>query len=330
MKRRDFIALVGGAVASWPLAVRAQQPGQSRRIGALIGGGEGDTERQGWLKEFRGALLNAGWAEGRNLQIDWRFAAASRDRATALAEELIALKPNVLFGDNTFVMRALQDKTRTLPIVFAHVTNPVVSGFVVSLPHPGGNTTGFTDSEADSRTKLVELLKQMAPHVTRIATIGSQGQSPIGREVNEAIDRAITSLGLTNTIMDWNDATEIERGIVGFGSEPNGALVIPGDPVTTAHLKLILSVSERYRLPVVGGYRGLATEGGLASYGADVNEQYRGAAGYVDRILKGDNPSNLPVQQPTKYELRLNLRTAKALGLEVPLSLRQLADQVIE
>jgi putative ABC transport system substrate-binding protein len=212
MKRREFITLVGGATATWPLAARAQQSGQMRRIGALIGGREDDAEREAWLAELRSALLKTGWAEGRNLHTEIRFAAANPDRVATLADELIASKPELLFGDNTFVVRALQNKARALPIVFAHVTDPVVSGFVASLARPGGNITGFTDSETDSRTKLVELVKQIAPRVTRIATVTSGGQTAAGREVNEVFDRAVSSLGLTNTRMDVSNAGDIENG----------------------------------------------------------------------------------------------------------------------
>jgi putative ABC transport system substrate-binding protein len=326
MRRRDFITLLGGAAATWPLAARGQQ---MRRMGALIGSAESDPDRQTWIGEFRSTLSKLGWMEGGNIRTDWRWAAADRDRATAYAHELVGLNPDVLFVDNTFVAQALKKAALALPIVFAHVTDPITSGFVVSLAHPGGNMTGFTDSESESHTKLVEIIKQIAPQTSRIATLGGPTQSA-GEKVRDAIDSAASSVGLRNTLIEVGNAGEIEAAIADFGREPNGALLVPGDPVTTSHLQLILMLAARYQLPVVGGYRYLATNGGLASYGANVIEQYRGAAGYIDRILKGAKPAELPVQQPTKYELKINLRAAKALGLDVRLSLQQLADEVIE
>ena len=328
MNCRELTMLLGGA-AAWPVAARAQV-GPTRRIGALIGADESDRERQMWIEEFRGSLLRLGWAEGRNVRIDWRWAAAERDRAKSYAAELVSLQPDLIFVDNTFTADALQRATRTLPIVFAHITNPVTSGFVSSLARPGGNITGFADSEPETRSKLVEFARQLVPDVMRIATIGSMARSPIGRNIIAAIATAAASLGLKNTVLEVSNDREIEDAIVEFGREPNGAVIVPGDPVTTAHRKLILAVAGRKQLPVIGGYRPLAADGALLSYGANVNEQYQGAASYVDRILKGEKPAALPVQQPTKYELRVNVRTAKALGLAVPPSLLARADEVIE
>jgi ABC-type uncharacterized transport system substrate-binding protein len=328
MNRREIITLLAGA-AVLPVAARAQV-GPTRRIGALIGSDESDRERQMWIEEFRRTLLRLGWAEGRNIRIDWRWAAADRDRAKTYAAELVSLQPDLIFVDNTFTADALQRATRTLPIVFAHITDPVTSGFVSSLARPGSNITGFSDSEPETRSKLVEFAKQLVPDVMRIATVGGPAKTGIGRNIIAAVATAAASLGLKNTVIEVSNDREIEDAIVGFGREANGAVIVPGDPVTTAHRKLILAVAGRYRLPVIGGYRPLAADGALLSYGANVNEQYQGAASYVDRVLKGEKPAALPVQQPTKYELRVNVRTAKALGLTVPSSMQQLADEVIE
>jgi putative ABC transport system substrate-binding protein len=259
-----------------------------------------------------------------------RWAAADRDRAALLAAELVARKPDVLFSDNTFVAQALQKATRTVPIVFARISDPISSGFVGSLARPGGNMTGFSNSELSSYAKFVEFTKEIAPNVTRIGIVISEPrQNSIDGSV-DAITNAATSIGMKSTVVRADSAREVEDAVAEFGRTPNGGLIMPGDPATTAHRKLIFALAARYKLPVMGSYPFLAADGGLLAYGAATREQYEGAARYVDRILRGEMPAELPVQQPTKYELSVNLKTAKALGLTVPPSLLAIADEVIE
>ncbi len=331
MNRRDLIALLGGA-AAWPLAVRAQRPERMRRIGALIGGDEKDPIRQAWFAEFRGALAKLGWIEGRSIRIDARWAAGDENQSRAYAAELVTGQPDVLFVDNTFVANDLQKVTRTLPIVFTHITDPVGSGFVVSLARPGGNMTGFTNAEAPSLGKIVDFIKQIAPHVTHVGIMSFRlaSQDPNSRTNTEGAAAAVASAGLKGPVFYVENNREIEMGIAELGQEPNSALILPGDPLTTTHRKLIFSLAGRYKLPVAGGFAGLARDGALLNYSADPGDQYRSAATYVDRILKGENPADLPVQQPTKYNLVINLKTAKALGLTLPPSLLAIADEVIE
>jgi putative ABC transport system substrate-binding protein len=332
MRRRDFITLMGGTAAAWPLAAWAQLPGGMKRLGALIGGDESDPVRQAWIADFRGALAKLGRIEGRNLRIDWRWAAADGDLAKRYAAELVALKPDVLFGDNTFVVVQLQRATRTLPIVFTHITDPVGSGFVTSLPRPGGNLTGFTNAEPTTLGKLPDFVRQIAPAVTHI-TILTNGFGLATRQNNfygDFVNQATSSVGLKGTLIYVNDASDIEKAVTSLAEEPNGALILPGDPVTTTHRRLIFMLAARYKLPVIGGFAGLAADGGLLTYAAKISDQYQGAAGYIDRILKGEKPADLPVQQPTRYELVINLKTAKALGLTVPQPLLITADEVIE
>ncbi|MEA3068445.1 MAG: hypothetical protein QOK41_1852 [Sphingomonadales bacterium] len=330
MRRRAFVTLLGGAAAAWAIAARAQQAERVRRIGVLIGGDESDPDRRSWLAELQKALQKLGWTDGRNIRMDLRWAAADRARAAAHAADLVALSPDALFVDNTFVAEALQKATRTVPIVFAHISNPVGSGFVSGLARPGGNMTGFSDSEPSILAKFAEFTKQMAPGVKRVAIVVSARRTATSRLNIEAIVAAASSVGLSPNVLEVESARELEDAIVGFAQEPNGGLILPGDPVTTSHRRLILALAARYNLPVLGGYRQLAADGGLLSYGAKMSEQYQGAAGYIDRILKGEKPADLPVQQPTQYELAINLQTAKALGLAVPQNLLVGADEVIE
>jgi putative ABC transport system substrate-binding protein len=323
MNRREWIALLGGA-AAWPVAARAQQAERVRRIGMLIGGAESDSDRQTWIAEFKKALQKLGWVDGRNIRMDLRWAGADREHAASYSAELVALKPDALFVDNTFVAEALQKETRSVPIVFARITDPIGSGFVGSLARPGGNMTGFSNAESSTLAKFVEFTKEIAPKVTRVAIISPSTQTI------EAVATAASSAGLRSTMVEARTAREIEDAIAGFGKEPNGGLIVPGNPVTTIHRKLMIGLAARYELPLIGGYLNLAAEGGLLTYAADQTVQYQGAAGYIDRILKGEKPGDLPVQQPTKYELIINLKTAKALGLTVPPSLLAIADEVIE
>jgi putative ABC transport system substrate-binding protein len=325
MQRRAFITLLGVA-AAWPLTARAQQRERVRRIGVLVGGQETDPVRRLWMAEFQTALQKLGWSERRNIEMDARWAAADSNRATALANDLVALKPDVLFADNTFVAKALQKATRSVPVVFARITDPVASGFVSDLARPGGNMTGFSNYEGSIRAKFVQFMRDIAPEVTRIGVI----VSTIATSQDLIIDAA-SSASLKGTVIRGDSARELEDGIVEFAQGPKGGLIVPGDPVTTAHLRSIIGLADRFnKMPVMGTYPYLPAAGALLSYSAGVQEQYEGAAGYIDRILKGEKPSDLPVQQPTKYELRVNLRTARSLGLTIPSSLLAIADEVIE
>jgi putative ABC transport system substrate-binding protein len=328
VRRREFIAGVGGAV-TWPVVAGAQPSQLVRRVGALIGASESDFGRQTWLAEFRKALQELGWAEGRNIQIDWRWAAYNRSLAKTYAAELVTLKPDVLFGDNTFVVEQLQGATRTLPIVFAAVNNPVLSGFVGSVAYPGGNITGFADSEPSSLAKLVEFIRLVAPQVTNVAIIADD-ISQVAKARTNVVAAAASSAGLTVTVTNVHDAQEIEAAVIELGREPNGGLIVPGNPTTNLHRKLILTLASRYKLPAVFGYLLFAGDGGLLSYGTKTSDQYRGAAGYIDRILKGARPGELPVQLPTKFELVINLKTANALGLTIPETLLATADELIQ
>jgi putative ABC transport system substrate-binding protein len=326
IKRREVLTLLGGAAAAWPLAARAQQGGRVRRVSALIGGDEGDAERQASVATLRSALAGLGWVEGRNLRIDWRWAASDVGRARTYAAELVSLGPDLLFGDNTFVVTALQQATRSLPIVFARVTDPIEAGFVSSLARPGGNITGFADRERSSLGKLAELMKEIAPHVTRVALITRDNN---GADVR-LVEAAASSVGLKLIVPQIQDPRTMEDAIVAFGKEPNGGLIITSDAFVLFHRKLIIELAARHKLPALYSLADYVRDGGLMSYGVDRIEQYRGVASYVDRILKGAKPSDLPVQLPIKYQLVVNLKTAKALGLDMPLSILMRIDEVIE
>jgi putative tryptophan/tyrosine transport system substrate-binding protein len=328
MQRREFITLLGGTAATWPLRAQAQQPERMRRIGVLIGGSESDAERQGCVAAFRSTLQGLGWVEGRNLRIDLRWAEANVDHVRAYAVDLVALTPNVLFGDNTFVIFELQRATRAIPIIFARVADPIASGFVDGLARPGGNITGFADAETQARSKLVELMREIAPAVMRIAFLWAPLES--WPRVLETAEAAASLVGLRAIRAPVQEPRQIEEAIIAMAKEPNAGLIIVSDPFTLLHRKLIVELAARYKLPAVYGNTIYVEDGGLASYGADQVEEYRGAARYVDRILKGEKPANLPVQNPVKYELAINLKTAKVLGLEVPFLMQQRADKLID
>ena len=333
MKRREFITLLGGAAAAWPHAARAQQTGQVRRIGALIGGEEGDSERQSYVAAFKDALQGLGWIEGRNLQIDWRWAATDVSGARTYAAELVALHPDLLFGDNSFVIAELQRATRIIPIIFARLQDPIGSGFVGSLARPEGNITGFSDGEPSARGKLAELMKEIAPSVRRVAILLGPTFLPITRTPNPNAREAETAaslVGLQPILVPTHDPREIENAITALAKETNGGLITASNALLPAHRKLVIELAARHKLPAIYSGPIWVREGGLMSYGADQIDQYRGAAGYVDRILKGAKPSDLPVQQPIKYRLVVNVKTAKALGLDLPLSVLVRIDEVIE
>jgi putative ABC transport system substrate-binding protein len=327
VNRRAFIALLGSA-AAWPLAVRAQQPGRVRRIGVLMTGVAGDSEGQARLTGFLQGLQEFGWTAGRNARIDYRWAADNADRRK-YAAELVALAPDVILASTSASVAALEQASRTLPIVFASVTDPVGQGFVASLARPGGNTTGFALYEYGFSAKWLELLKEIAPGMTRVAVVRDPSLSFTSGELG-TIQGAAPSLRVEVSPLGARDVGEIESGIAAFARGSNGGLIVLGSPVTLAHRDLIITLAAQHRLPAVYTTRYFVAEGGLMSYGPDRIDLYRRAAGYVDRILKGEKPADLPVQAPTKYELVVNLKTAKALGLDVPPTLLARADEVIE
>ena len=330
MRRRDFIGLVGGAAVAWPLVARAQQPERLRRIGVLVASPADDAESQARVAAFKEGLAQLGWTEGRNVRIDTRWATTNADDLRKHAAELAASTPDVLVGaSGTTTVAALLQATRTVPIVFAIVVDPVGAGFVASLARPGGNATGFTMFEYGMSGKWLELLKQIAPGVTRAAVLRDPAiASGIGQF--GAIQAVAPSLRVELSPVDVRDAPEIERAVTAFAGIENGGLVVTASPSGTVHRELIIALAARHKLPAVYWQRFYRASGGLMSYGPDLLDQYRRAAGYVDRILKGEKPADLPVQAPTKYELVINLKTAKTLGLNVPQSLLASADEVIE
>jgi len=329
MRRREFITLVGGA-AAWPMAARAQQNERVRRIGVLVASPADDAEWKARLAAFNDGLAQLGWIEGRNVRVDTRWATTNADDLRKQAAELVATTPDVLVAaSGTTSIAPLLQATRTVPIVFAIVVDPVGAGFVASLARPGGNATGFTMFEYGMSGKWLELLKQIAPGVTRAAVLRDPAiASGIGQF--GAIQAVAPSLGVELSPVDVRDAPEIERAVAAFAGIPNGGLVVTASPSSTIHRDLIIALAARHKLPAVYWERFYVAAGGLISYGPDRLDQYRQAAGYVDRILKGEKAADLPVQVPTKFQIVINQRTAKALGITVPQSVLTRADEVIE
>jgi putative tryptophan/tyrosine transport system substrate-binding protein len=325
-RRREFLALTGSAAVAWPLAARTQQPAQMRRIGILMNLTADDSVSQGRLTAFVQGLQELGWTVGRNLQIDYRWGAGNVESYRTFAAELVALTPDVLVTAGAPAVEALQRATRTVPIVFTSVGDPVGGGLVASLAQPGGITTGFTFSEYGFSGKWLELLKEIAPRVTRTAVL------PVAVGIGQfaAIQAVAPSLQVELSPVDARDAGEIERAVTAFAHRPNGGLIVTSSASAAIHRELIITLAAQYRLPAVYPVRYYVTDGGLISYGPDLIDQHRRAAGYVDRILKGERPADLPVQAPTKYELVINHKTARVLGLTVPPSLLARADEVIE
>ena len=330
MKRRNFIALLGGAAAAWPLAARAQQGERVRRIGVLMNTAADEPEAQARLTAFMQGLQELGWAVGRNLRVDYRWSPVPGDLARLQkdAAELVALRPEVVLAGVGATTAALQQATRTIPVVMAQGIDPVGNSFVESLARPGGNTTGFIQFEYSLAGKWMELLKEVAPGVARVGVLREPAGAAIGQWA--MIQAVAQSLGAELKPIDARDPDELERSIAAFARAPNGGLIVAVSAAALTHRDLIITLAARYRLPTVYAYRVFVTYGGLMTYGPDILSQYRGAAGYVDRILRGEKPADLPVQAPTKYELVINLKTARALGLEVPATLLARADEVIE
>jgi putative ABC transport system substrate-binding protein len=332
VKRRTFITLLGGATASsvaWLIAARAQQPARMRRIGVLTALAENDPEVKAWLRAFQEELQRLGWEQGRNIRIEYRPTGGDPDRLRAAAAELAGMTPDVVFATGTPALVALNRETRSLPIVFVQVSDPVKLGFVASLARPGGNITGFANFEHPIGGKWLDLLRDTAPGRSRAAIIlDPDNQSQVA--YFQAIEGAAPSFGVQLTRADVRNADEIERAINTFAQEPNGALLVAPNAVTIFHRDLIIALAGRHRLPAVYPYRFFVTSGGFISYGVNLPDLYRQAAAYVDRILKGAKPGDLPIQLATKFELVVNLKTAKGLGLTIPEPFLQHADEVIE
>jgi ABC-type uncharacterized transport system substrate-binding protein len=329
MRRREFITVLGGMAATWPLAVSAQQGERVRRIGVLMNLASDDAEGQARMATVLQRLQQLGWTDGGNVRIDYRWAAGNVGLFQRYAEELLALAPDVILALAAPSVQALQRATRTVPIVFASVSDPVAAGFVQSLARPGGNTTGFMQFEFGLSGKWPELLKQVAPDVTRAAVLRDPD---IGTGTTQfAVIQAMAPLlRVEVNPVNVRDPSEIRRAVEGFARSPNGGVIVTASALAVRHRDLIITLAARHKLPTLYFDRSFVAAGGLISYGPDYVDQYRQAAGYVDRILKDEKPADLPVQAPTKYELVINLRTAKALGLEVPPTLLARADEVIE
>jgi putative ABC transport system substrate-binding protein len=330
MKRRQFITLVGGAAAAWPLAARAQQGDRVRRIGVITGGDTpDDPDMQGRMAAFLDVLRQLGWSDDRNLRIDYRWPVGDADRIRRYAAELVELAPDVILTTGTATMAPLLQATRTIPIVFVSVADPVGAGFVDSLARPGGNATGFMQFEYSLSGKWLELLKEIAPGLTRAAVLRdpaiSSGTGQFG-----AIQSVASSLGVELTPVNVREPSEIDRVLAAFARSANGGLIVTTSGLASVHRELIITLAARYKLPTVYYRRYFVTRGGLLSYGYDLIDMNRRAAQYVDRILKGEKPADLPVQAPTKYELVINLKTAKAPGLDIPPTVLARADEVIE
>jgi ABC-type uncharacterized transport system substrate-binding protein len=329
VKRRDFITLLGSAAAAWPLAARAQQGERMRRIGVLMNLAADDAEGQARIAEFLQGLQQLGWTDGSNVRVDYRWAAGDAGRFQRYAEELLAFAPDVILASATPSVQALQRATRTVPIVFVSVTDPVGAGFVQSLARPGGNTTGFLQFEFGLSGKWLELLKEVAPDVTR-AVVLRDPDVGTGTTQFAVIQAMAPLLRVEVNPVNVRDPSEIRRALEAFARSSNGGLIVTASALAVRHRDLITMLAARHRLPAVYPFRYFVTASGLICYGPNELEQYRQATGYVDRILKGEKPADLPVQAPTKFELVINLKTAKALGLEVPPTLLARADEVIE
>jgi putative ABC transport system substrate-binding protein len=329
MQRREFIKLIGGSAAAWPLAARAQQSEQMRRIGVLMAINADDPEAQARIAAFVEGLQQLGWTVGKNVRVDYRLAGIDAEILRKYAAELVALAPDVILAQSSTAVAPLLQATRTVPIVFTIVADPVGAGYVDSLARPGGNATGFTVFEYAIGGKWLELLKEIAPRVTRVAVL-REAAVAAGPAQFGAAQTVAPALGVELRPIEARDVGEIERAITAFARDSNGGLVVTGSSAATSHRNPIVALAAQHQLPAVYFARYFVTAGGLVSYGPDYVDQFRRAAGYVDRILKGEKPADLPVQAPTKYELVINLKTAKALGLAVPPTLLARADAVIE
>jgi putative tryptophan/tyrosine transport system substrate-binding protein len=328
MRRREFFTLLGGAAIAWPLAARAEQSGRVRRIAVLMTSAE-DSDGRHRLTAFQKALREHGWLDGANLRTDIRWGAADIGRMRSQVADVLGTRPDAILATSGRLVRVLQEEAREVPVVFVGPVDPVGSGFVKSMARPGGNFTGFTSGETSLAGKWLEILKEAAPELARVALIfGPDNPSAAG--VRKLLETAAPSLGVKLIATPIRTASDIESAVEAFSREAQGGLILPLDLTISVHLELVARLAGRYRCPAISGYPGFPAAGGLVSYGFDVADIYRRAASYVDRILRGEKPADLPVQAPTKYELLTNLKTAKALGLEMPPTLLARADEVIE
>jgi putative ABC transport system substrate-binding protein len=331
MKRREFISLIGAAAVAWPLAVRAQEPGRVRRVGVLFAFFDSDPESQARIAAFQQELESLGWREGNNIQIEYRWANGDAERFQAFAAELVAARPDVLVGHASPSAEALARATRTIPIIFAVVSDPVGSGLAVSLSEPGRNATGFTNFATSTGAKWVEFLKALSPRLARVALLFNPATAPgRGSTYLQSVEAAAESFGIDSTHATVSNAAQIEDAIATLSRRPNSALIVMPDVFMTNHRDLITALATRHALPAIYPFRYFAEGGGLISYGIDLSDIFRRVAGYVDKVLRGAVPSSLPIQHPDKFELVINLKTARALGLDVPRILLARADRVIE
>jgi putative ABC transport system substrate-binding protein len=330
MRRREFITAIAGSAAALPLAAHAQRPEPMRRIGVLMGFPESDSQAQSFIAAFRDGLQKLGWTDGRNVRIDTRWPAFDAESRQRFAKELVALQPDLILSHTTLTTAALLQQTRTIPIVFATVTDPVGSGFVPNLARPGGNVTGFTLVEPTMAAKWVELLKEIAPRVNRVAMLFNPATATYADYFLKPFKAAAPSFAVAAITAPVRDMSELDSVVAAQAREPNGGLIVMPDSFTDTHREEIISLVARHHLPAVYAYRFFTEHGGLLSYGADLRDNFRRAADYVDRVLKGEKPADLPVQAPTKFELVINLKTAKELGLTVTRDFLLIADEVIE
>jgi len=332
IRRRAFITLLGRAAVAWPVAARAQQGDRVRLLVAMMGGRNADTDPEGraWFVAFRQALQELGWVEGRNFRSDYRWPAGDLDRMRAIAKEFVDLKPDVIFAGNTPSVEALLSETHTIPIVFANLADPVGTGLIESLARPGGNATGFAGYEYSLAGKWLEMLKEIAPAATRVAILFNPETAPFAQHYLSFIETSAPAFGVTANAASVRSISEMEAAIEAQARAPGGGLVVLPDTFTFSNRALLIALAARHRLPAIYATRGQAIDGGLLSYGPDIVDLYRRAAAYVDRILRGEKPADLPVQNPNKYVLMVNLKTAKALGLTIPDKVMALADEVIE
>jgi putative ABC transport system substrate-binding protein len=329
LKRREFITLIGGA-AAWPLVARAQQPEQMRRVGVLMGLAETDPFTIGYVSELHDALHQLGWTDSQNIQFTHRYAAGDPGRARAFAKELVEMQPDLIVGHTTPVAAALSQATRTVPVVFVSITDPVRDGFVASMARPGGNMTGFTNYEFTMGAKWLEILKEIAPKTARVSLLLNPDTGTYYAEYMRSVEAVALSSSVQATLVPVHNSAEIENTIITLAGEPGGGLIIlPSAPIT-ANIQLIIGLAAQHRIPAIYPFGSHAKQGGLVAYGVALDDLFRRAADYVNRILKGQKPADLPVQAPTKYELIINLKTAKALGIDVPPTLLARADDVIE
>src|SRR5215813_1523352 len=330
MKRREFIGLFSSTAVAWPLAARAQQAERVRRIGVLVAAREDDATGQRRVDLLRQGLREFGWTEGRNIKVDYRWVGGDAARAKNNAAELVSQKPDVIIANSTLSLAAVRNETSTIPIVFVVVGDPIGQGFVSSFAHPGGNITGFTSFEFATGAKWLELIKEIAPELGRIAFIFNPEAGPYAEKFVQSIEPLAHSLGIRLMVTATRDVAKIDHALVGVLGEPKGGLIVSPDAFTVTNRGLIISLAARYRLPVIYPFRFFAADGGLLSYGHDIDEPFRRAPSYVDKILRGASPADLPIQQPTKFELVINLKTAKSLGLTIPPQLLDRTDELIE